>query len=99
MKKSSPVVIAICVHMNTTVRASSFKIGLLQCMWVPYMVMLFLSLLLHVAMSEMWIWSSAKPSGQVSYGLLPSKYIDFQFTQHSPAIDGCLKDDTMRQHC
>ena len=79
MKKSSPVVIAICLHMNTTVRASSFKIGLLQCMWVPYMVMLFLSLLLHVAMSEMWIWSSAKPSGQVSYGLLPSKYIDFQF--------------------
>ena len=48
-------------------------------MWVPYMVMLFLSLLLHVAMSEMWIWSFVKPSGQVSYGLLPSKYIDFQF--------------------
>ena len=63
------VVIAICVDLNTTVRACYFKIGLLQCMLVSYMVMLFHSLLWHVAMSKMGIWCTEKPLCQVSYGL------------------------------
>ena len=71
------VVIAICVDLNTTVRACYFKIGLLQCMLVSYMVMLFHSLLWHVAMSKMGIWFTEKPLCQVSYGLLPGNQIDF----------------------
>ena len=74
-----------------------FKIESLHFMVVPHMVKLFHKLLLHDAMLENWIWSTAEPPCQISYNLWRGNQIDLQSYTAPTNFDFCLKDCTIGQ--
>ena len=93
-----PAVIVICVNMNTTVRARSFKIGSLQFMLLPY----------EDAVSQTFVAScdvgrAFGPERSPLAKFLMSCYRQSRFasslTQHPPEIVFCLTECTIRQHC